>query len=119
MGVPFAWVSIGLGGCVALTILYMVRKNHLVVSHSLWWLFVAAGSIVLGFFPKLMDWIAIRIGVHYPPIFVVALVIAMMIIKMLSMDLDLSEKERKIRQMAQRIAILEHEIRSQKDRCEK
>jgi hypothetical protein len=41
----------------------------------------------------------------------VAVVIAMMLIKMLTMDMQLSENERKFRNMAQRIAILEHELR--------
>ncbi|WP_035256468.1 DUF2304 domain-containing protein [Desulfatirhabdium butyrativorans] len=111
MTLPFTWVSIALGGFVAIGILILVRRNHLVVSHAVWWLFVAGCSVLIGVFPRLMDWIAERIGVHYPPIFIVAVVVAGMLIKMLTMDLQLAVNERKIRSLAQRIAILEHELR--------
>jgi hypothetical protein len=105
-----SWITMLVGALVAAVILWMVRRNKLLAGRSLWWLMVALGSVILGFFPRLMDWAALRVGVYYPPIFVAMIVIAMLLIKILVMDLDLSEKERKIRALAQKIAILEHEI---------
>ena len=36
--------SLGIGIAIALAILILVRKNHMMVSHAIWWLMVAAGK---------------------------------------------------------------------------
>lgn len=107
---PSGWVSFFLGVTVGVAILWMVRRNQLVVAHSLWWLTISFGSVTIGVFPRWMDWIALKMGVYYPPIFAVVVVLAMLLLKLLTMDLELSRRERQIRGLAQRLAILEEKI---------
>ena len=102
--------SFGIGIGIALAILVLVRKNHLMVSHAVWWLTVAVASMVFGAYPRLIDWIGGILGVHYPPTLLLVIGMGLILIKMLSMDLKRSEQERKIRALTQRLAILESEM---------
>ncbi|MCX5880817.1 MAG: DUF2304 domain-containing protein, partial [Deltaproteobacteria bacterium] len=87
-----------------------VRKNHLMVSHAVWWLTVAAASMAFGAYPRLIDWIGGVLGIHYPPTLLIVIGMGLILIKMLTMDLKRSEQERKIRALTQRLAILESEM---------
>ena len=102
--------SFGIGIGIAFAILVLVRKNHLMVSHAVWWLAVAAASMVFGAYPRLIDWIGGVLGIHYPPTLLIVIGMGLILIKMLTMDLKRSEQERKIRALTQRLAILESEM---------
>ena len=99
--------SLLIGLALAAIILILVRRAHLHGPHAFWWLTLAAGIIVLGAWPRLSDYIAPYLGVSYPPIVVILLGLALLLIKMLSMDLQRSRQERRIRRLAQRMALFE------------
>ena len=101
----------GLGIGIGLGMLYLVRRDRLHGSYAIWWVVVAAAVVAFGIFPGLVDWIGVRIGVAYPPILLVVVALLMMLVKMLTGDLDRTRQMRKLRFLAQRIAILEHEVR--------
>jgi hypothetical protein len=107
----------GIGIGVALSIFFLVRKNHLMVSHAVWWLVVAVASMAFGIYPKLIDKVGALFGIHYPPTLLIVIGMGFILIKMLTMDLKLSEQERKIRAITQRLAIVESEIYQQSDAC--
>ena len=102
--------SLVIGLALAATILILVRRAHLHGPHALWWLALAAGIIVLGTWPRLTDLIAPYLGVSYPPIVAIILGLALLLIKMISMDLQRSRQEQRIRRLAQRLAILEAQL---------
>ena len=102
--------SFGIGIGIAFAIFVLVRKNHLMVSHAVWWLTVAVASMVFGAYPRLIDWLGGVLGVHYPPTLLIVIGMGLILIKMLTMDLKRSEQERKIRALTQRLAILESEM---------
>jgi len=80
------------------------------VRHGLGWILVAIGFSFLGFAPAVIDSLASYIGVSYPPILAVTLGMAVLIIKILSMDLERSRIEITNQRLVQRIAILETRI---------
>ena len=102
--------SLVIGLALAAAILILVRRAHLHGPHALWWLTLAAGIIVLGIWPRLTDLIAPYLGVSYPPIVAVLLGLGLMLVKMMSMDLQRSRQEQRIRRLAQRLAMLEAEL---------
>lgn len=102
--------SLVIGLALAAAILILVRRAHLHGPHALWWLALAAGIIVLGIWPQLTDLIAPYLGVSYPPIVAVLLGLGLMLVKMMSMDLQRSRQEQRIRRLAQRLAMLEAEL---------
>jgi hypothetical protein len=91
-------------------ILYLVRRDHLHGSYALWWLAIAAAILLLGVFPPVIDWLGRITAINYPPILPIIIGIGMILIRMLKMDIDRSERERQIRRLTQKLAILEQEL---------
>lgn len=116
--IPLQWTTALLGLGIAGAILLLIRKDSLHVRHSIWWFAVAAGSVLLGFFPRLVDKIGVLLGVHYPPVLFLTLCLGMILIKILTMDIERSEQERTLRRLTQRLAILEGEIDRLKESAE-
>ncbi len=104
--------SLAIGLVLAAVILLLVRRAHLHGPHALWWLGLAAAIIILGTWPRLTDLIAPYLGVSYPPIVAVILGFALVLVKMMSMDLERSRQEQRLRRLAQRLALLEARIES-------
>lgn len=90
-------------------ILYLVRKDKLSVNYSLWWGLMAAGLILFGLVPSLVDFIGKKIGIYYPPILIVIIAICLIFIKLLFMDIHRSRHEQQIRILTQRLALYEKE----------
>ena len=104
--------SLGIGLALAVTILVLVRRAHLHGPNALWWLALAGGIVILGTWPRATDLIAPYLGVSYPPIVVILFGLALLLIKMMSMDLQCSRQEQRIRRLAQRLAMLEAQLGS-------
>lgn len=113
--IPLQWTTAILGVSIACAILLLIRKDTLHVRHAIWWLVVAAGSVLLGFFPGLMDAFGIFLGVFYPPMLFLTLALGMVLIKILTMDIERSRQERTLRRLTQRVALLEQELRDSVD----
>ncbi|MDY0041224.1 MAG: DUF2304 domain-containing protein [Desulforhabdus sp.] len=107
MIISYKWLSSILGLLIAGGILTLVRRDYLHTRYAIWWLCIAVGVLVLGFFPGLVDMVGSPFGVHYPPILLVILCLGLVLIKMLTMDLERSRHERELRRLAQRLALLE------------
>ena len=99
-------ISVFLAGAI----LYLVRRDHLHGPYALWWLAVAAVTLCLGVFPSAVDQLGKAIGIYYPPILPIILGIAMILVRMLKMDIDRSRQERRLRRLTQKLAILEQEL---------
>lgn len=98
-----ALIGIFIGGLI----LWLVRKNHLHGPYAIWWILVAIGVILLGLFPQIVNPIAKWLGVGYPPILVIILALAALLVKVLTMDLERTRQEVALRRLAQRLAMLE------------
>lgn len=99
-----------IGAMLSISIFYLVRKGKVHGPFATWWLMVAVVTIVLSIFPEWLNHIAKQVGVTYPPAFVLLIAVCMILIKMLTMDITLTIKERKIRRLTQRLAILEQRM---------
>jgi hypothetical protein len=99
-----------IGVLMAGAILYLVRRDHLHGSYALWWLAVAAAALLLGIFPQTIDWLGGLTGIYYPPVLPIILGLAMILLRMLKMDIDRSRSERQLRRLTQKLGILEQEL---------
>ncbi len=113
MSSPAQWTSATIGVVLALTILLLVRRDRLQIHYALWWMSVAAGAFILGLFPKILDKIGSFLGIHYPPILLVIISLALLLIKSLTQDLDRCRREQRLRRLIQRVAILEARLESE------
>ncbi len=100
-----------IGIVLALVILHKMRRNQLNGPFALWWLMVAGLAIVVPWFPHFLNHVAHYLGIAYPPALFLLLAIVLILVKMLSMDLQRTRQDKKIRRLTQRLAILEHDIR--------
>jgi cell division protein FtsW (lipid II flippase) len=107
--VPYRLTSLAIGLAIAFTILWLVRRDLLHTRYSIWWLVVAGASALLGGFPSVVDGVASWLGVTYPPILLVIVGMGLLLIKMLTMDVERSDQERRLRILIQRLAVLEGE----------
>ena len=101
------WISAAIGLLVAATILFLIRRDKLHVRHGVFWLLVALVFAGLGFAPPLVDWLARLIGVGYPPVLALVAAIAVLVIKILLMDIDQARHEVQLQRLIQRVAMLE------------
>jgi len=99
-----------IGLIIAGLIFWLIRRDHLHIKYSLWWLIIAVGTVILGFFPQIVDRIADQVGISYPPILAVVVAFGIVLIKMLIMDIESSSNRRKIIRLTQRLAILEQQL---------
>ena len=105
--ITYQITSMAIGVGLAAIILFLVRRDHLHGPYAIWWIGAAATVALLGLFPRLFDVLALKMGVSYPPVLAIVLGFSLLLIKMLTMDLDRSRQERLIRRLAQRLALLE------------
>lgn len=101
-----------LGLALAGSILYLVRRDHLHGPYALWWLIVAAATLVLGFVPRTIDWLARLSGIAYPPVLPIIIGLSLILLRLLQLDIERSRQERQIRRLNQKLAILEEELSS-------
>ncbi|MBD8527327.1 DUF2304 domain-containing protein [Pseudomarimonas arenosa] len=101
-----------LGVVLAGSILYLVRRDQLHGIQAIFWLMVAGAALGFGLYPRLVDRLGQMFGVQYPPILLVMLAVIGILIKLLLNDLELARKERRLRRLTQKLAILEQEMRS-------
>jgi len=99
-----------IGALLSISILYLVRKGKMHGPYATWWFLVAASAIILSIFPQSVDWIAAKVGITYPPTLLLVLAISLILVRMLTMDMAMSSKERKIRRLTQKIAMLEDSV---------
>ena len=100
-----------LGAAIAGSILFLVRRGHLHGIQAVWWLLAAGTALALGLFPQWVDAMGRALGVAYPPMLLVVLAVFAILIKMLITDIELARKERRLRRLTQKLALMEYELR--------
>jgi hypothetical protein len=103
-------VTGAIGLTVAFVILALIRRDKLHVSHGLWWVAVAAGFALLGVTPSIIDEVASWLGVAYPPVLGLTTAVALLVLKMLAMDIERSRIEMRYQRLTQKIGMLEAEL---------
>lgn len=107
------WISAVIGVGLALAILYLVRRDRLHGPYAVWWLLVAVAAVVMGVFPQVVNWVGRLTGVQYPPVLPIIVGLALVMVRLLQMDIDRSRQERRLRRLVQKVAMLEAELEEQ------
>lgn len=96
-----------IGIFIAALIVWLIRRDKMHTRYAFWWLMLAAVVVALGFFPRIVDAVAGPLGISYPPFLLVPLGMGYLLLKLLRADIERSKQERKLRRLAQRLALLE------------
>ncbi len=115
MIINYQFVSAAIGFVIGVLILTLIRKNHLHSGYAVWWLGVAGSIMLFGSFPKLIDKIGYLMGVSYPPVLLIVLGVCVIMVKILTMDIERTRQEKKLRRLVQRLAILEAQKKDSED----
>lgn len=103
MSVAFSLVtSIGM----VLAVLLMLREGKLREKYAVLWLVVGGLTIVLGFFPSLLDFAATMVGVRVPANLLFALSIVLLVGVGLHVSRELTILEDETRILAEEVALL-------------
>lgn len=88
-------------------IVNMIRKKRLELRYALAWLIVGVGILVLDCFPKLIDWLAHKLGIASPVnmLFFFGFCFSLMIIFVLT--ISISRISIRLKQLAQELALYE------------
>lgn len=104
--------SAAIGLMMAIIIVWLVRRDQLHGKFAPWWIAVAVVFAVFGVAPQLIDIIAGRLGVSYPPILMVLGGIAFLVLKVIIMDIERSRNVVQLQRLLQRVAMLEGELQA-------
>lgn len=114
--ISYQFSSAILGSALGMTILFLVRRDHLQLGHALFWLAFAAGSIFFGLVPGISDHIANALGISYGPTLVILIAVAALVIRSLQADIQATRLERSVRRLTQKIALLESDLTESHER---
>ena len=91
-------------------VVFTIRRSLLNARYALIWLAASVILLVVSIFRPMLDWVALSLGVAYPPslLFLVAFVFLLMIV--LHYSLVISSHRDSIRRLGQAVARLEREI---------
>jgi hypothetical protein len=98
-----------LGVGLSVVILFLLRRDHLQLTHGLFWIVVAGVAAVLGLWPGSIDLIARVAGISYSPALLLLGAVIVLTIKSLHTDIVNTRIERQVRRLNQRLAMYEME----------
>ena len=96
-----------MGLVLAIGILYLVRRDHLYIRQGLFWILIAAASLLFGLWHYANDTLGSALGIANPPALLFIVAIVVLVFKALFGDIELTRVRRDLRRLNQRIALLE------------
>lgn len=100
-------IALLVGVALSAGILALIRRDHLYIRQGLFWIMVAAVSLVFGAWPFLVDVIGQALDIGYPPVLLLLAASVALTVKALLADLAQTRLQRDLRRLNQRLAMLE------------
>ena len=108
-------IAVIVSGFIFFTVIELIRRDRLKERYSLIWLAASMVLIVFSSWRGLLHFIALKLGIYYPPSFLFLLAIGFLIVLLLHFSTIISSQSDQNKRLAQEIGIL----RSRLDRLEK
>lgn len=94
--------------CALLMLVFVtrkLRKSQFDTADSLFWLFMSACLLVVSIFPNIAYFFSSLLGIQSPSNFIFLAVIALLLVREFSIQIELSQLRRKLTILAQEIAL--------------
>ncbi len=101
---------------VLVVVIELLRRRHLRERHAVWWFVAGVLALIAGVFPVTLTWAAGLLGIAVPINLVFFVSIAILFFVCLQHSSELTRLESKTRTLAERVAILELELRDREGR---
>jgi hypothetical protein len=106
----FNEVSAAIAVVAAGAIVWLIRRQRIGVYQTALWLGAVFCLVLFGVFPSILDWLGGLLGVHYPPILLIVVSLCILLVKLLTMDIQLTRQETRIRLLTQKMAAYEAQL---------
>lgn len=101
---------------ILIVVIELLRRGRLRERHAIWWLVAGVLALIAGIFPQTLEWASRLVGVELPVNLVFFVSIAILFLVALQASSELTRLEAKTRTLAERVAILELELRTLRDK---
>ena len=91
---------------VILFMIHSIRKDKLSVSNSFVWIVFCIGLLLLSIFPKSLDWLAVALGIDYPPTLFLTIAIVILFILVFIQSKKIEELHKKVIDLGQELSII-------------
>lgn len=92
-----------------LFVLRMLRRRQMSGKYALLWLVAVIPLALMAAFPGLLNWVAERVGVFYPPALFLLVAVAFLFLIVVQFSYELSRLNERTRALAEEIALLRQE----------
>lgn len=86
-------------------IMHKIRRSKVRIEDSIYWVLFSMILIVFSVFPQVAYWMSDLVGTYSPSNFIFTLVIFLLLIKIFSMTVRISQLETKLQELVQKIAL--------------
>lgn len=107
-------LALSMGVLLMAFVIGTMRRSSLNIRYAILWLGAGAVLLLLSAYRPLLDYVAAAIGVSYPPSLLFLVAFAFLLFIVLHYSLVISSHRDSIRRLAQKIALLEQELRAAK-----
>lgn len=87
-------------------VINVVRKGRFSIEESIFWVFGSLIVLILAIFPKIIDKVALLIGIEYPPSLFFVLCILFLLFINFRNSQKIAVQEKKIIELAQQMALI-------------
>lgn len=102
--------------CVIYVII-QVRKKTFSIKESFWWFIASIVILILSIFPGIIDFVAIKLNISYPPSLLFVICIIFLLFINLRDSKRLGEQQEKIIELGQQVSLIKNRL--DKDEKEK
>lgn len=99
---------------IILFIVYEVRKSHLTIKESFFWIVGSFLTLIISLFPSIINKTAAFFGVSYPPTIFFVFVILFLIYLVFRLSKIQSFQSEKIKDLVQQLAVLKEQVSNKK-----
>lgn len=93
-----------------LFVVRLVRQRSLRAKYAMLWLSIGVLLVGVAAFPRLLDWMAARAGIFYPPAAFLLLAVAFLFVVVIHFSWELSRLEERTRTLAEEVALLKCQL---------
>ena len=97
-----------------LYIIRKIRKSQLQIEHSIFWVVISFIFVIFSIFPQIVQWLTNLCGMIAQVNFLFLTIIFILLMKVFIMSIRLGQLEEKIKNLAQQVAIQNHDMSQRK-----
>ena len=109
MTLTFRIILIFLSLITVIYVLKKIRKEQLNIDDAIFWIITSFVLLVLSIFPGLVKWAASLVGIYSEINFIFAAFIFVLIIKLFSLSIEISQLKHKLQTLVQEYAVKEND----------